>query len=259
MKQRWTVRMKEDWDQRALIDAMHYICSERRGWTLEEFLQSGLRDFQQWVQPVFERYRFSSRDKTMLEIGCGIGRMTWVFAEHFARVYALDVSPEMIEQGRRLLEHYSNVEWAVGNGQDLCLFPDCHFDFVFSFLVFHHMPQSRMVLRYIEEMLRVLRPGGMFLFQFNSARDSGMRWYGRWFWQCVDLLDQYGTRRWLRRIVHWLGYDPALVGRTWRGAKVKVPDVLTTIWRHDGVVAGVDGWHTHRTWCFGWKVKRTDG
>lgn len=39
-----------------------------------------------------------TRGKTMLEVGCGIGRMTHRFAELFEEVCALDISQEMIDR-----------------------------------------------------------------------------------------------------------------------------------------------------------------
>jgi ubiquinone/menaquinone biosynthesis C-methylase UbiE len=56
-----------------------------------------------------------SNDATMLEIGCGIGRMTRAFASRFGTVYGIDISPEMIAQGQRYLADYPNAHLSFSN------------------------------------------------------------------------------------------------------------------------------------------------
>jgi ubiquinone/menaquinone biosynthesis C-methylase UbiE len=124
----------------------------------------------------------------MLEIGCGVGRMTRSFAQRFGSVVALDVSAEMLRQGRDFHEQMGNIVWVLGNGTDLSMFKDDTFDFVFSYLVLHHLPTKELTLNYIREMLRVLKNGGIFLFQFNSRRQPTMNWKGRLVWGVIDRL-----------------------------------------------------------------------
>jgi hypothetical protein len=63
-------------------------------------------------------------------------------------------------------------------------FADASFDLVFSYAVFQHIPERELVLRYVDEARRVLRPGGALVAQFSGAppayaqpRDS---WNGDW-------------------------------------------------------------------------------
>ena len=101
-----------------------------------------------------------SRDRTLLEIGAGAGRMTHRFVELYGRVIALDVSDEMLRLGRRNLVGVGNVEWVLGSGTDLDVLADRSVDEVFSYITLQHVPTSAVVLRYLEEAGRVLRPGG---------------------------------------------------------------------------------------------------
>src|ERR1700739_4089118 len=50
----------------------------------------------------FERWR----GKKVLEIGCGIGTDTTNFAQHGARVTAVDLSPQSLELARKRVEVY---------------------------------------------------------------------------------------------------------------------------------------------------------
>jgi SAM-dependent methyltransferase len=109
----------------------------------------------------------------MLEIGCGIGRMTKYFAGRVRHVTGLDVSEEMIRQARENLHACPNVRLDVGTGIDLAEYPDASFDFVFSYIVFQHIPDANVTLTYIREAGRVLRPGGSFYFQVNTLPRMG--------------------------------------------------------------------------------------
>jgi SAM-dependent methyltransferase len=140
------------WNRAACEDARWYIATAS-----EPFLERGRRDTDELVafcglQP--------SKDKTLLEIGAGAGRMTHRFAELYGRVIALDVSDEMLQLGRCNLAGGGNVEWLLGSGADLAMVPDRSVDDVFSYITLQHVPSTAAVLRYLEEAGRVLRPGG---------------------------------------------------------------------------------------------------
>jgi SAM-dependent methyltransferase len=54
--------------------------------------------------------------------------------------------------------------------------PDASLDFVFSFIVFQHVPERAPIRRYVEEAARVLKPGGVFRFQVD----------GRFWWKHAE-------------------------------------------------------------------------
>jgi ubiquinone/menaquinone biosynthesis C-methylase UbiE len=104
----------------------------------------------------------------ILEIGCGSGRMTRALAELFGQVHAVDISGEMLEQARTALAGCSNVHLDQNSGSGLELFGDSEFDFVFSAIVFQHIPRKSIVENYVREAYRVLRPGSVFKCQFEG-------------------------------------------------------------------------------------------
>jgi ubiquinone/menaquinone biosynthesis C-methylase UbiE len=108
-----------------------------------------------------------TRDWTMLEIGCGLGRMTHHFAQYFRKVYALDVSPTMLERARCYWGHVPTIEWVLGNGEDLHQLGTAGIDFAFSFMTLQHVPGPTTVLRYIRETSRVFTQGGVACLQFR--------------------------------------------------------------------------------------------
>lgn len=159
-------RMKRDWEARARENAMHYVADFKPHWDdPEEFFRTGLDDTERFLAEA----GWSATDGLrLLEIGCGVGRMTRHLAERFAHVTAIDISPTMIAEARRLNGHIANAEFREGSGTDLAGLPDASFDRVMSYIVFQHIPDSAVILGYIREALRVMKPDGEFRFQARN-------------------------------------------------------------------------------------------
>src|SRR5208283_475438 len=102
--------MRRDWDARAHEDAFYYIASWRKDWVVADFLKSGDEDYERLVKPALDRAGFVPAGKAMLELGCGAGRMTHSFALHFDRVIALDISAQMLDRARNILQSAGNIE-----------------------------------------------------------------------------------------------------------------------------------------------------
>jgi ubiquinone/menaquinone biosynthesis C-methylase UbiE len=102
-----------------------------------------------------------------LDFGCGVGRLTQALARHFERVDGVDISASMIQQANAYNQHGSRCQYVVNQRSDLRIFPDQHFDFIYSSITLQHMP-PRYSRRYIAEFMRVLAPGGAVLFQLPS-------------------------------------------------------------------------------------------
>lgn len=101
----------------------------------------------------FERHR----GEVVLEVGCGIGGDTVRWAERRNEVYAVDLNlPSVLLARQALCRKGLSATLAVADAENL-LFPDAAFDFVYSFGVLHHSPDTP---RAIHEAVRVLRPGG---------------------------------------------------------------------------------------------------
>jgi SAM-dependent methyltransferase len=163
-------RMRQDWDRRAKENARHYIATVKTDWTDQDFFASGATSIREFIDdslPVICNGR-SPSELTMLEIGCGAGRMTRPLSELFGRVDAVDISPEMVSRARDAVRDRANVRLHVNNGTDLSMFGDEQFDFVFSGVVFQHIPSRIVVENYIREASRVLRRGSVFKFQVQG-------------------------------------------------------------------------------------------
>ena len=178
--------MRRDWDQRARENARHYVATGQEHWSDEDFFRSGLSSVEQFILPDLPAICGGRAPSAMsiVEIGCGAGRMTQPLSRLFGRVSGVDVSPEMIASARAALGNCDNVEFHVNNGSDLSMFPNEHFDFAISAIVFQHIPKRAIVENYISETWRVLHPGSLFKFQVQGhpiGEDQADTWVGAGF------------------------------------------------------------------------------
>lgn len=99
----------------------------------------------------------------VLDLGCGIGGYHGGLASTFHELHGADVSSKSLEMARR--KH----PWVHYEGYDGARLPytDDRFDVVFTICVMHHVPPGHWE-NFVDEMMRVLRPGGMALvFEHN--------------------------------------------------------------------------------------------
>lgn len=114
----------------------------------------------------------------VLDHGCGVGRLTFAFAEQFENVVALDVSPSMLAEAQENALQFgcSNVTFALAD--DRLSNAAGTFDFVNSHMVLQHVPVRR-GLRIMSRMLDKLNDGGGFHFHV-SIRTDRLRSRGLW-------------------------------------------------------------------------------
>ena len=166
-------RQKMAWERMAKRNAKFYIASFKgKGITEEEFRQSGEDDYNRLL--VIDNKREDIKG-TFLEIGCGTGRMTEFIAQDWEKVVAVDISGEMIRQGKKRLKDFGNIEWHETDGETIPL-KDSSVDFAFSYLVFQHIKTKGMIKRNFKEVLRVLKPNGVFL-AFLRHKEENMRFW----------------------------------------------------------------------------------
>ena len=116
----------------------------------------------------FDNIIDSWRDKTVLDLGCGGGFMSEALANKGAKVIGVDPSEAAIAVAQ---DHAKGqglaINYKVATGENIPL-PDQSVDCVVCVDVLEHVAQLDRVL---DEVHRVLRPGGMFLFDtINRTR-----------------------------------------------------------------------------------------
>jgi ubiquinone/menaquinone biosynthesis C-methylase UbiE len=245
--------MRRDWDERARRDAFLYIASWRKDWDETSFFASGEQDYLRLVHPILQKLQFDPANKSMAELGCGAGRMTRSFAQRFESVCAVDVSSEMQSRAKAYLRSFSNITWILSDGETLSGIESASVDFAFSYLVLQHMPTRKVVSSSIREMMRILRPGGAFLFQFNGSEQPTMNWKGRAISTILDGIASMGLQNASRCLATLFGIDPEMVGRTWRGAALTSAEIAEAVRSAQGSTEGFLDAGTPLAWCYGRK------
>jgi len=175
-------RMRQDWNARALEDPHYYVAFGRREQDDAEFFATaadvvrGLRAEARHLRPAGGPF---PRNLKALEIGCGPGRIMRPLSADFAEIHGVDVSDEMVRLAREKLRAVPNAHLHHTRTSDLSLFPDASFDFVYSYAVFQHIPSREVVLGYLADARRVLKPGGILRCQINGLPETFQR-YNTW-------------------------------------------------------------------------------
>ena len=129
--------------------------------------------------PLLLRMSHRLDGKRVLEIGCGQGFGIELILTHFgaATVTGIDLDPDMIARAQRRIQPYADrASIAIGDVTAIQA-PDASFDAVFDFGIIHHVSVWQHAIR---EVKRVIKPGGLFLFE-EVSKQALDRWLYRTF------------------------------------------------------------------------------
>jgi SAM-dependent methyltransferase len=120
------------------------------------------------------------RDKKLLDLGSEIGPMPWVLASLGATVTLVEADSQWIPRWERLQRETGwHVNWHITSNDNLPV-DSAVFDIVTSFSVIEHQNNKHQA---IDEVVRVLKPGGLFALSFDICEPGmGMtfpEWNGR--------------------------------------------------------------------------------
>jgi 2-polyprenyl-3-methyl-5-hydroxy-6-metoxy-1,4-benzoquinol methylase len=169
-------RMRATWNSAAVKSKFGFISHLQPGaqWDMEEFALVGHR----FVEHMIERFeQYGSRPletSALLEIGCGVGRFMRPLSQRFARVHGVDISTNMLEVAAVYCAGLENVSTSVTDGTSLSGIPDEAFDYMVTAGVLQHITHFDVIASYLREAIRALRPGGVFLFQFEGNRTNSL-------------------------------------------------------------------------------------
>jgi 2-polyprenyl-3-methyl-5-hydroxy-6-metoxy-1,4-benzoquinol methylase len=171
-RQRQLEQLRQDWDDLAELDPLWAIASDPgrafNEWTHDEFFATGKRYVDDALSAV-EAAGLAVHRGAALDFGCGVGRLTRALAEEFQVCHGVDISGRMIELARQMNTHGSRCTYTVIEDGDLSWLPPATFDFVYTAEVLQHVPVE-FTKAYLREFVRVLRPGGVLVFQMPCGR-----------------------------------------------------------------------------------------
>jgi predicted TPR repeat methyltransferase len=173
-------QLKNKWQELAGKNPYYYTNPDTvAGRNIDEFelRQSGQNDYLKYVADdrLISDALGDCREKNILEIGAGVGRMTEFFCQNFGRVYGLDISPAMLAMAKKRLAAYPNVELLENAGADIPL-GQKKIDLIFSYLVFRYLPTVDSIKNYFIEIAKNLQPGSMAKIQLRTGASP-------YFWQ----------------------------------------------------------------------------
>lgn len=119
--------------------------------------------------------RLAGQEATVLDLGCGIGRVALYMADRCRLLWAVDASPVMLSMAARRLADRPNVRLVQSRGVTIPEVPDHSVDLAYSILVLQHVERED-AFSLLRELRRVLRPGGRAYLTFpNVLFDAYLR------------------------------------------------------------------------------------
>lgn len=169
---------QSQWDQLGRTDPLWAIITDpgrRNGrWDVDEFFATGVRDVADLIR-LADRLGHPTARGSALDFGCGVGRLTQAIADHFDQVTGVDISSAMLHLARQYNRHGERCRYILNDQNHLRIFAAESFDFICSRLTLQHLPR-RHIRAYLRELVRVLRPGGLLVFQLPAEhRYRGFR------------------------------------------------------------------------------------
>lgn len=187
-------KLQENWEGYAQVDPLWAICTDslRRGnkWTKEEFFATGKTEIARVMTYLRSLGLFPDPATAALDFGCGVGRLTRALSQYFSECWGVDISPTMVRLAEEFNQDRSGCHFWLNERDDLQKFPDERFGFIYTSIVLQHI-RRRHVERYLAELIRLLKAGGIFVFQVPE-RDKASWVY--------KLRNKVGFRRRLTRL-----------------------------------------------------------
>ena len=160
----------QQWEANAKKDPLFSILSSGGNLSVDDFFATGEEE----ISRVFDFMRQSGvlvKPEIFLDFGCGVGRISRSLKSRFAKGHGVDISAQMIELAR---QYVPNVKFLVNQADFLELHEDNTFDLVYCHQVLQHMSND-LQKRYIRDFFRVLKPGGLAVFQIPNEKLGGNR------------------------------------------------------------------------------------
>jgi SAM-dependent methyltransferase len=161
-------RERRNWEELADLDPLWAILSFRDRkfgrWDNDAFFAEGDRDVERLVSR-FRELGYPRQTGAVLDFGCGVGRLTPGLSSHFDRYCGVDLSVEMVKLATGLHQHRGNCRFVTNEDATLAQFSDQSYDLVFSLRVLQHITDRSVIQSYLENFVRLVRPGGLLIFQ----------------------------------------------------------------------------------------------
>ena len=168
----------------------------------------------------------------VLDVGCGVGMYTAALLRETPDVYGVEVDCEC---AREAMGRAAGVALALGEALP---FPEASFDAILSHEVLEHTIDDRAC---VEEMVRVVRPGGRIVVfvpnRLYPLETHGIFWRGRYQFGNVPFVNWLPRPMRERLVPHVRAYTSRHLGRLFAGLPARRIHATTIFPGYDNVVA----------------------
>lgn len=169
-------KLQRTWEGFAQADPFWAICSDpqkrNRQWIREELFASGRNEIRVVLDHLAKIGVKLDHNAPALDFGCGVGRLTQAMASHFPECWGVDISPTMIQLAKDYAKDIPRCRFLLNESERLESFQDSYYGFVYTSIVLQHIAEPY-ALGYIRELMRVLRPAGVVVFQIPESLRLG--------------------------------------------------------------------------------------
>lgn len=170
-------QLKKNWEGFAQTDPLWAICTDplKKGnrWTREELFATGREEIHRVLDCVQSLGLEPDWKSPALDFGCGVGRLTRALAGRFAECWGVDISPTMVQLAQEYNRDLPQCHFLVNERDRLENFPEGHFAFIYTSIVLQHIPE-KYAKSYVGELVRLLKPGGVLVFQIPDRFRAGV-------------------------------------------------------------------------------------
>jgi ubiquinone/menaquinone biosynthesis C-methylase UbiE len=171
------IRARNQWTVLGERDPLWAILSETDkkggGWDRTAFFQTGVDEINAMLNTAESLAMV--RYESAVDFGCGVGRLSQALAAHFKYVAGVDIAEPMIRRADELNRFGDRCEYIHNVAADLSVLRDESFDLVYSSITLQHVV-PRLAQSYIAEFFRIVRPGGLVIFQL-PCRPRSVVWH----------------------------------------------------------------------------------
>lgn len=149
------------WEQFAQEDPLYYVDMAHDG-NPERFWAEGRKSAEDLLARAEPHL---AGTESVIEIGCGVGRLLIPMTHHFRRASGVDVAPTML---KLLRKHSRAQDLEIGAFLPDEAWDDRENDLIYSKIVFRHIAERSVLKTYVVRIASALKPTGVAVLDFDT-------------------------------------------------------------------------------------------